>query len=124
MTVLEHLAQAAAVILLLELLVGVLIFLAISGGLAFGLHWVRTKTSPAFTKVNQYTETGTGYVHRGTDYLALPVILAGRYASFTTGAVHSIQRRVRRVQAARTGVEEANEAGKPEPVAQEPDILV
>lgn len=124
MYVLEHLAYAAAVILIFELIVLILVFLGMSGGLAFGLHWVRGKTGPAFTKVNQYSETGTEYVHRGTDYATLPIVKAGRVAGTISGTLDAINRMVRQNRARKAGLELANEAAKPEPDQQEPDVLV
>lgn len=124
MFVLEHLAQAAAVILLIELFVVVVIFLAISGGLAFGLRWVNGKTQPSFAKVNGWVAIGQKYLHQGTDYAALPVILIGRYASLAGGALDGIRQQVQRNQERRRGLELANEAAKVAPPEQEPNVLV
>lgn len=78
MDVLDHLAQAAAVILLIELLVVLLLFLAIAGGLAFGLRWVRGKSDPLFARANSVVRRVPGYVERASDVAASPVIkLAG-----------------------------------------------
>jgi hypothetical protein len=122
--VLEHLAQAAAIILLLELFVVVVIFLAISGGLAFGLRWVNGKTDPAFTKFNGWVAIGRKYAHRATDYLALPIILAGRYGSLAKGTLQGVKHQVRRNRERRRGLEMANEAAKPTVPEQEPNVLV
>ena len=74
MTVLHHLAQAAAFILLLELLAVLFMFLGLAGGLAWGLHWVRGKTDWAFDKINTYVSIGVRAIHQGTDYAARPLI--------------------------------------------------
>jgi hypothetical protein len=99
--VLNHLGQAAAIILLIELLVILMIFLAIAGGLAFGLHWVRGKTDWAFGKVNTYVAKGTELIHKGTGYLALPVLKAAVVATTVRGTVDEIERRIRQLDAAR-----------------------
>jgi hypothetical protein len=122
--ILEHLAQAAAVILILELMVLLIIFLAVSGGLVFGLHWVQGKTDPAFGKVNEYVGIGTGYVRKGTGYAALPLILSGRYAGIAQGTLDAIRRQVRRSEARETGLAVANEAAKSAQPEQEPNVLV
>lgn len=92
MSVLNHLGQAAAVILLLEIVVVLLILVGISGGLAFGLWWVRGKTDWAFAKANTYITMGIGYIHKGTDYAAKPVIAGGSFAETVKGAFRAIQR--------------------------------
>lgn len=99
MSVLNHLAQAAAIILLLELLVVVLVFLGISGGLAFGLHWVNGKTDWAFEKVNAYNSRATRYVHIGTDYAAKPFIVAGGLVGTVRGTIGGIEQRVHEIRA-------------------------
>jgi hypothetical protein len=95
MTILNDLAQAAAVLLLLELFVVLLIFLAIAGGLAFGLRWARGKTQPTFDLVNRYVGMGARYVHMGTDYAAKPVLLAASFAERVKGTAQAIRREVR-----------------------------
>lgn len=101
MTILQYAAEIAAVILILELMVVLLIFLGVAGGLAFGLHWVNGKTGPAFDMVRTYTAKGTGYVHTGTGYAALPVIVVRKYAETAGAAVEAIKQRVRQIEAAR-----------------------
>lgn len=99
MNVLDHLAEAAAALLLLELLVVLLLFLGISGGLAWGLHWVLGKTDWAFGKVNGYVAIGRKYLHTGTDYIAKPFILGtslGANVRETARALRDIVRRTRR----------------------------
>lgn len=124
MFILEHLAQAAAVILILELMVLLIIFLAISGGLVFGLHWVQGKTDFAFGKANEYVGIGSGYVRKGTGYVGLPVIVSGRYAGIARGTLDAIKRQVRRNEARESGLAVANEAAKPAQPEQEPNVLV
>ena len=126
MNILEHLAQAAAVILLLQLLVFLLIFLAISGGLAFGLRWTRGKTNWAFEKVNRYSALGQKYIHTGTDYLALPVIKVSGGAERVRGILDSLERQTRRVRAVRNApVAVGARPVPPSPEeTQAPDVLV
>lgn len=95
MNVLNHLAQAAAVLLLLELLVVLLIFAGVAGGLAFGLRWVRGKTDVAFTKAQAGLKIGDRYAHSGLDYLARPFILASGAAETVKGTAQALRREVR-----------------------------
>jgi hypothetical protein len=81
MTILHHVAQAAAAILLVELLVMLLIFAALSGGTAFGLHWTRGKTAEGFEKVNERVPTVRRYVHRGNELVRKPFIEADRLSA-------------------------------------------
>ena len=104
MAVLDHFAQAAAVILLVELMVVLIIFLAIAGGLAFGLRWVRGKTGWAFGYANKYSDLAAVYVRKATDYAALPVIKAGRFAAQIEGTLESIKTRVRTLRRAQPPV--------------------
>ena len=92
----NHLGQAAAVILLVELMVVLLIFLAISGGLAFGLWWVRRRAGWAFEKGNTFVRLGTGYLHRGIDLVTKPVITVSAFASKVTGTLEAIREDVQR----------------------------
>lgn len=108
---LDHLGQAAAVILLLELLVIILIFLGISGGLAFGLWWVNGKTGWAFNLVNTYFGKGRGFIHTGTDYAAKPFILASGFAERARVTAEAVRKRIRDQRAA---------AATPSPVASRP----
>jgi hypothetical protein len=101
-TVLNHLAQAAAIILLLELMVVLLVFLAVAGGLGFGLHWVNGKSERASELLRKYTGKSRGYVHTGTDYAALPVVVTKKYARTAGAAAEAVRRRVREIEAART----------------------
>lgn len=95
MSVLNHLAQAAAVILLIELLVVIVVFLAISGGLAFGLHWVNGKTDWAFGKVNSFLPMVRRYVHLATGYAAQPLISAAGFLEAVESTFQALQRIVR-----------------------------
>lgn len=106
MSVLNHLAQAAAVILLIELLVVVLIFLGIAGGLAFGLRWVRGKADPAFATANKYLERVPGYAERASDIATSPLVK-------TIGILNYVQSTA---VALRTSVEQRRErSGRPAP---------
>ena len=126
MSILQHLAQAAAVILLIELLVVLLVFLGISGGLAFGLRWTRGKTNWAFEKINTYSAIGHKYIHKGTDYLALPVIRVSGAAEQVQGTLRSLQQHVRRIQASRSAPQlvAARPVTPPVEEPQAPDVLV
>jgi hypothetical protein len=113
LSVVNHLAEAAAVILLIELIVGILIFAGISGGLAFGLRWVRGKTGGAFEKANAYVRIGAQYIHTGTDYAAKPFILTSAFAEKLRSLPRAIQEQVRRSR-------ESGAATPPSPVAASP----
>lgn len=95
MNILNHLAQAAAVLLLLELLVVLLVFLALAGGLAFGLRWGRGKLGSLFEKVNGFLPRIDGYVHTGTGYGARPFIIAAAFPDRVQATAEGIKRRVR-----------------------------
>lgn len=95
MNVLNHLMEAAAIILLLELLVVLLIFLGVAGGLAFGLHWVRGKTGPVFARIHHFVGLGTAYVDKGLGYAALPVTKAAALAETVRVTALAIRERVR-----------------------------
>lgn len=95
MTILHHLAQAAAVILLVELLVVLLLFLGVAGGLAFGLHWVRGKSEWAFELANGYLPLATKYSRIGTGFVAKPFILGGGAAARVRGTIDAVRRQVR-----------------------------
>lgn len=93
----HHLGQAAATLLLVYFLFFVMIFLAIAGGLAFGLWWVRGKTDWAFGKVNVHVPAVQQTVHTGTDYIAKPFIVAGKAAATVEGTAEAVRARVRRI---------------------------
>ena len=112
MTVIHHLAQAAAVILLTELLVMLLLFLGIAGGLAFGLHWVRGKTDWAFEKANGYLALVPRYTHVGTGFVAKPFVLGGGTTARVLVTLEALRRQARAARAART--ESASTAITPE----------
>lgn len=101
MQILQYAAEIAAVILILELMVVLLIFLGVAGGLAFGVHWVNGKTGPAFQKVRAYAGKGTEYVHTGTSYAALPVIVVRKYGETAGAAAEAMKLKVRQIEAAR-----------------------
>lgn len=95
MTILHHVAQAAAVILLIELLVVLLLFLGVAGGLAFGLHWVRGKTDWAFDKANGYLSLVPKYTHTGTGLVAKPFILGGGVGTRLLVTLDAVRRQIR-----------------------------
>ncbi|GAC1322230.1 MAG: hypothetical protein NVSMB22_08790 [Chloroflexota bacterium] len=99
MSVLDHLGQAAAALLLLELLVILLIFLGLFGGLAWGLHWVNGKTDWAFGKLNGYIAIGQRYLHMGTGYVARPFILVSGLSENVKGTARALQAIVRKNRA-------------------------
>lgn len=101
MQILQYAAEIAAVILIVELMVVLLIFLGVSAGLAFGLRWVNGKTGSAFARVRALTGKGAGYVHTGTGYAALPVIVIRKYAETAGVAAEAIKLKVRQIEAAR-----------------------
>jgi hypothetical protein len=94
-SILHHLAQAAAVILLVELLVLLMLFLGVAGGLAFGLHWTRGKSGWAFEKVNGYLPLLTKYSRVGTDLVAKPFIVGAGVSTQVRVTLESIRRQVR-----------------------------
>lgn len=95
MTVLNDVAAVAGAILLLELFVVVAIFLAVSGGLAFGLRWVNGKTEWAFGKLNGYLPVVRKYRDLGFDYAGKPFILAGGWWSRAAATLLAIRQTVR-----------------------------
>lgn len=104
MYLLNHLAYAAALLLLLELLVMALLFAGISGGLAFGLHWVNGKTEWAFGLVNRYLPMVRTYVHRGTGYVGKPFILLNAGLARLEATAGSLSRQLRDRRAQRQAV--------------------
>jgi hypothetical protein len=98
--VFHHIAQAAAILLILELWVVLIIFLAISGGLAYGLRWGRGKLGPLLEKANEYLAMVPKYTEKGSDYAAKPVIVAGGFAETVKTTVSALERRIREVRAA------------------------
>jgi len=95
-SVLNHLGQAAAVLLLIDLFVLVIIFAGVAGGLAFGLRWGRGKLGPLISKGEELEKRGAHYVSIGTDYGARPVIGAGGLAERVKGTVDALRAMVRR----------------------------
>jgi hypothetical protein len=119
----HHLAQAAALLLMLELGIIILLLLAISGGLAFGLYWARRKTGWVQGKLNTYVPMGVRYVHLGTDFAAKPFImgrgLAARVSTISTTTQQLVRRDRARGQAApevASGAASAAPSGSPSPV--------
>ena len=110
------LGEAAAIILLLELLIVLLIFVAIAGGMAFGLRWVNGKTEWAFGKANGWVEVGQRYLHKGTDLAVTPLIMSFALADRILGTAESLRRQVHELQARRTeSIEVAARPVLPEP---------
>lgn len=102
MKILDHLAQAAAVLLLIELLVVLIIFLAVTGGLAFGLRWGRGKLGPLLEKVNSdYLPLIPKYTETGSDYAAKPFILANGFVETVKVTIAALERRIREARATR-----------------------
>jgi hypothetical protein len=95
MSVLDHLAQAAAVIMLIELLVVLLVFLGIAGGLAFGLRWGRGKLTGVYEQVNKYSRMGAGYVDTGMHKAAQPFIMLGAGFTRLEATLEGIREQVR-----------------------------
>jgi hypothetical protein len=114
----HHIAQAAAVLLMLELLVVLIVFLAISGGLAFGLRWGRGKLGPLLEKANGYLAMVPKYTRVGTDYAAKPVIMAGGFAETVKTTVAALERRVREARAAQAAKRRGT--GPPAPPGDDP----
>jgi hypothetical protein len=102
MTVLDHLAQVAAIILILELMVVLLLFLGVAAGLAFGLRWVNHKASSGMGAAQKLADRGSGYVHTGTGYAALPVMVLRKYADTGAAVANAIKQRVRQTEARRS----------------------
>jgi hypothetical protein len=94
MSVMNALGYAAAAILLLELLVVVILFAGIAGGLAFGLHWVNGKTAWAFEKVNVFPPKVRQYVHVGTSYVGKPFILLNTWMDRVESTFGSLRAQV------------------------------
>ncbi len=68
------LADWAAILLSLEALVMMLVPLAITLGLAVGVHWLRRKLRPLFQTIHKYLEIVRHAVERGTSAAAAPLI--------------------------------------------------
>jgi hypothetical protein len=118
------LGEAAAIILLLELLVVLIIFLAVAGGMAFGLHWVNGKTEWAFGKVNGWVEIGQRYVHKGTDLAMTPLIAGFALADRVRGTAEALREQVRGLRARRAEpIEVAARPVLPQP-EEEPEAVV
>lgn len=125
MNVLNHLGQAAAIILLLELLVVLIVFLAIAGGLAFGSHWVNGKTEWAFGKVNTGNDFLRRWIHRGTGIAVTPLILALGWGDRVRATVGGVREQVRQLEARRTPqLEVASRLIPPPEPAEEPEAPV
>ena len=117
MDILNHLAQAAAVLLLLELLVVLIIFLAICGGLAFGLRWGRGKLAPLLEKANSYLPLIPKYTQVGSDYATMPLVKAAGFVATARVVLAELERRIRESRAA--GSPTGPVAARPIPPADE-----
>lgn len=106
MSILNHLMQAAAVLLLFELLVMLLLFLGLAGGLAFGLRWGRGKLGPALRRGDAVLQRVGAAVGKGLDYAARPFILASGLAETIKGTAEALRGEVQRRQAAVPAIEE------------------
>jgi hypothetical protein len=102
MTILNHLAQAAAIILILELMVVLLVFLGVAGGLAFGFRWVNGKSGTGFKLAREYSQKAAKYVHEGTGFAALPVIKVRRFGETVGVTAEAVKRQVRRIETVRS----------------------
>ena len=126
MSILNHLAQAAAVLLIMELLVVLLLFAGIAGGLAFGLHWARGKTEWAGNKAEAGLSTAARYVDKGTTMAAQPMIVAHGWFATAQGTLLAIQqeaRRLRRETATTAKVPVATPAGSVNPPPAAPPTV-
>lgn len=119
MSILNHLGQAAALLLLIELMVVLLVFLGVAGGLAFGLRWVDGKSEWAFGKVNGYLPLVSKYVGRGSDYVALPFIKVGGFTERVTSTARAVERRIRTVHRASHTAHPSGIAEPDDPTAEQ-----
>lgn len=104
MSVLNHLALFAAMLLLIELIVLILVLLGVAGGLGFGLHWGRGKVSWGSEKANTYLRKGTHFLYLGLNYGVLPVIKISAFMETLKGTAIAIRRRIGALQMGRSGV--------------------
>lgn len=115
MTVLHHLAQAAAVILLVELLVALALFLGVAGGLAFGLHWVRGKSDWAFGKANEYLPLAVRYTHSASDAVAKPFVTGAGWLERVKVTAEAVRRQVPQRAKTRSGARAGSGVVAPDP---------
>jgi hypothetical protein len=113
MSVMNHLADAAAALLLLELLLVVTIFAVLCGGLAFGLYWVNGKTEWAFGLLNGLLPPVRKYASLAMDVVAKPFILLGTWTERIEATVGSLQRQIAAVQASKPSEETAPVPAEP-----------
>jgi hypothetical protein len=99
MDLLTHLAEAASLILIAELLVMLVLLAAVSLGLAYGPHWLVGKSGDAFEKVNAQLPTAKGYVHTGNEVARKPFIQLNRLTEAVTQRTLALRDRL---QAARS----------------------
>ncbi|HEX8918034.1 MAG TPA: hypothetical protein VF898_06000 [Chloroflexota bacterium] len=124
MSVLNHIAQVAAVILLIEVIVVVLLMGGIFGGLAFGLRWVRGKVGLVSRHANHYLALGRSWLDKGLNAAALPVIKGAAWSDQLGATVAGVRTRVRDLQLRRQAVPAAGPAIMAAEATEEPDILV
>ncbi len=105
MSVMNHLAEAAAAILLLEVFVLALIFAALTGGLAFGLQWVNGKTEWIFGMVNGFLPPVRKYTSLALDTVAKPFIVLSAWTERVETTARSLQRQAAAIRARTSGHE-------------------
>ncbi|MGH2448616.1 MAG: hypothetical protein ACRDFS_08445 [Chloroflexota bacterium] len=108
MPILNHFAQAAAILLLGQLIVLLLVFAVIAGLVVFGLRFGRRRSQPGLQRANSLLAIAQSKVHQGTDMVARPVIaLAGATDTMRATAM-AIRHKVR---------------GEPEPEPLPPTLI-
>lgn len=130
MSVLNHLALFAAMLLLIELIVLILVLLGVAGGLAFGLGWVRGKIGWASAMGNTYLGKGTHFLDIGLNYAALPVIKASGAAEMVKATAGAIRLHVHHLVGGSDTVIQpwphmlAGEAPEPQPSSVQPEPVI
>lgn len=94
MSVLNHVALFAAMLLLIQLIVLILVLLGVAGGLAFGLRWTRGKVTWASTLGNTYLGKATHFLDIGLNYAALPVIKVSGAVEMVKATSAAIRERI------------------------------
>jgi hypothetical protein len=75
------LSYVATILLACESFVLLLIPLAILGGCAYGVRWLRRKLPPLFALARKYVAIGKAYVERGCAAVVAPLIAAHAFAA-------------------------------------------
>ncbi len=96
MGVLNLLASIAVIVLALELLVAVLLFAAVCGGLWFGLRLGQKKSSTLFAKLDGYVGMAREQERRVLGYAALPFIQGTALGEMVLTIVRSLYSRADR----------------------------